>query len=390
MCSKAIASVVLMASCLAAAADEATLLDAYVRELRAERDAPGVNAAVRLRDGRLVTASAGYADVENRTPLTARTRMPGGSTGKTFVAVTAMQLVEEGRLRMDASLSTWFQDAPWFDRLPNARDITLAMLLSHTSGLPDHVDDLGFALDAGWRRLKGSEDYIRPEELVQFLEGDDPVFPAGAGYHYTDTGYVLVGLVLERVTGHAYYDELRTRILEPLRLVDVIPPTAARIEGLAAGYVAPSLLTVVTGLFGKITNDDGTLTQILRTEWTGGGLFTTPTMLVEFYGALAEGRIVRPETLRTMMAPAAGPERPYGYGMFVFDDPDLGRWIGHGGWFPGYRTAVAHYLDHHITISLQANTDQRELDLFAAVEGIAKALVASRTQVSDVHRKILE
>src|SRR5262245_2107449 len=215
MRSKGIGTTLLLV-CLTAAADATTLLDTYVQGLRADHDVPGINAAVRLRDGRVITASAGFADVENRTPLTPLTRMPGGSTGKTFVAVTAMQLVDEGRLNLNAPLSTWFQDAPWFATLPNARDITLAMLLSHTSGLPDHVDDLGFALNAGWRRLKGDTDYIKPEELIGFLAGDEPVFPAGTGYNYTDTGYLIVGLILERVTGHEYYDELRARILDPL------------------------------------------------------------------------------------------------------------------------------------------------------------------------------
>src|SRR4029453_1967067 len=133
---RAIAAVFFLVVCVTSAADEATQLDTYVRGLREAHDIPGINAAVRLPDGRVITASAGFADVENHTALTAHTRMPGGSTGKTFVAVTAMQLVEEVRRALNAPLSTWFRDAPWFATLPNAKDITLAMLLSHTSGLP--------------------------------------------------------------------------------------------------------------------------------------------------------------------------------------------------------------------------------------------------------------
>jgi len=87
-----------------------------------------------------------------------------------------MQLVDEGRLNLNAPVSTWFQDAFWFTALPNAHDTALAMLLSHTSGLPDHVDDLGFAMNVGWRRLKGDEAYVKPDELIQFLAGDDATF----------------------------------------------------------------------------------------------------------------------------------------------------------------------------------------------------------------------
>jgi D-alanyl-D-alanine carboxypeptidase len=201
------------------------------------------------------------------------------------------------------------------------------------------------------------------------------LFRAGSAYSYTDTGYILVGMIIERVTGHAYYDELRARLLGPLHLDDVVPTIAPRSQPIAAGYVAPTLLTVATGLVGKLTDEKGTITQILHTEWTGGGLFTTPTMLVRFYGELVEGHVVSPAAFRTMVAAAQGQERPYGYGIFVFDDPALGRWIGHGGWFPGYRTAVVHYIEHGITVALQANTDRRDVDLFNAAAHVAAAVI---------------
>ena len=215
-----------------------------------------------------------------------------------------------------------------------ARDVALAHV-----GLPDHVEDLGFAMNLGRRRLKGATTTSSQTSSSSSLRETTRCSRRRTGDPDTDTGYVIVGLILERVTGHDYYDEVRTRILDPLNLGDVVPATASRIDGLAAGDVAPSSLSVLTGLVGKITNDEGTLAQMAHTERNGGGLFTTPAMLVQFDGASAEGRVVSPTTLQTMIGSRARAERSYGYGMFGVRSSELGRtiatvvgsWLSHRG-----------------------------------------------------------
>jgi D-alanyl-D-alanine carboxypeptidase len=331
-----------------------------------DQELPGISIAMRLPDGRVLTGTAGFADVERATPMTATTRLPGGSTGKTFAAGVAMQLVEEGVLDPEALISIWFGNEPWFDRLPNGSEIRLHHLLTHTSGLKDHVEQLSFAISATWARLTGDpDDYFTPVELVGFVLDEEPLFAPGEGYAYTDTGYILVGMIIEAATGSAYYDLLDQRVLAPLELTDTQPAVTRTPGNLAAGYVSPRLLTVLAGLVGKTVNDEGELTLHPGSEWTGGGLFNTPSMLVRFYSALAEGEVVSQAAYATMRDAGFGPaDNHYGYGLYIRHHPDLGPTSGHGGWYPGYSTAVAYFPDHRIAVAVQTNTDGDRVDLY--------------------------
>ncbi len=333
----------------------------FVEEFSAQIEAPGLSAAVRYPDGRIETAVAGFADVEARTPMTARTRLQGGSTGKTFVAALTMLLVEDGVLALDDPLSRWLGEEIWFDRLPNARSITLSHLLSHSAGLRDHVHEPDFALGVAWHQWTQRESPMPVVQEIGYILDEAPLFAPGQGYSYTDTGYLLLGLVIERATGRDYYALLTERILTPLALTDVRPANTRAIDGLAAGYSEPTLLTRLGRVSGKLLDDEGHLAIHPLIEWTGGGLATTPTMLVEFYAALATGRIVRPPSFALMMSAgyrqSGGSDDHYGYGLSV-STLDGRRAIGHGGFFPGYRTYALHLVDDRLTIAVQTNTDR--------------------------------
>ncbi len=121
--------------------------------------ARGLSAAVRLPDGSVITETFGYADAESGLRLTPETLLPGGSTGKTFVAATVMSLVKDGVLELDGEISIWLGDEPWFERLPNHDDITLRMLLNHSSGMPDHIYQNVFRMSFAWEHFKDSSFY---------------------------------------------------------------------------------------------------------------------------------------------------------------------------------------------------------------------------------------
>src|SRR5581483_4571591 len=110
-----------------------------------KRDAtyPGVTVGFVLEDGRSAGVSAGFADVENKVPLRPTDRMLAGSIGKTFVAAVVLQLVEEGKIGLDDKLETWLGTEPWFARLPNARDLTIRKLMTHSSGIPEYFEMKG-------------------------------------------------------------------------------------------------------------------------------------------------------------------------------------------------------------------------------------------------------
>ena len=144
--------------------------------------------------------------------MTPRSRMLAASIGKTFVGATAVALAREGVLDLDSLVSQWLGNRPWFARLPNHDTITLRHLLTHRSGVPDHVhlESFAAALSQEWRK---KENLFPPERLIQFVLDRPPLFEAGKGWAYTDTGYILIGLVIEKVTGRSYYTEIQERFL---------------------------------------------------------------------------------------------------------------------------------------------------------------------------------
>jgi CubicO group peptidase (beta-lactamase class C family) len=153
-----------------------------------------------------------------------------GSTGKTFFAAVALQLIEAGRLDLEAPISKYLGAKPWFPRLPNAKDITVRMLMTHTSGLvryemnPKFTADLRANPDKAWT----------PEEELSYLFDATPPFAAGQGWDYSDTNYIVLGMIMEGITGTKLYDEVQRRFLGPLKLSRVAPTTSRRIPGLAA------------------------------------------------------------------------------------------------------------------------------------------------------------
>lgn len=354
-------SIALLACCKPAFALDQAALAALLEDARAEMEMPGLRAAVRFADGRIVRASVGLADVEEEIALDDTVRMPGGSTGKTFVAALTMLLVEDGVLTLDDPASKWLDGESWYRKVPNADDIRVRHLLSHSAGIGDYPRSARYRLKSIYRAIRHGTIRFEPEELIAFA-GRKPLFPAGEGFSYTDSGYLVLGRLIEAATGRACYDLLRERILEPQGLHQI---------GLQDRSVLPD---ITPGYMGGARNlrKDGTMKIDPSSEWTGGGLTTNPTMLVEFYGALTEGRIVKPESLARMLHGGwrnpATPGWHYGFGLFVHDG---GTSFGHGGLWPGYRTHVTHYASSGVTIAVQTNRDGR-LDMQSLVKRIAE------------------
>ena len=340
--------------------DKETLTGELERTRLAE-DMPGLRAAIRYPDGTLVTGAVGYANPAMDQPLDDTIGMPGGSTGKTFVAALALLLVEDGALSLDDPVSKWLGGEDWFERLPNAATLRVRHLLTHTSGMHDWISSWRFNLRMVGRTIADGSAYFTPEELIGYTLGKRPKFPAGEGYAYTDNSYLVLGRIIEAASGRNYFELLEERILAPQGLDRVHPQLQSALPNIAMGHMggAPSL------------KDDGRMKLDPRTEWTGGGLVTDPVMLVTFYAALAEGRVVSAKSLSTMIDSGfQDPEHPewhYGMGLFVNEAP---RSIGHGGLWPGYRTHVMHFLDSGITVAVQTNRDGR-LDLPGLVRRLA-------------------
>ena len=350
---------------------EVEALTELLEGAREEMHLPGLRAAVRFPDGHIVRAAAGVAEEETNKPLDNEIGMPGGSTGKSFAAALTMLLVEDEVLSLDDPAKKWLGNEDWFHDVPNADDIRLRHLLSHSAGIGDYPGRAGFAMRMVGRTVRHGSAYFTPEELIR-IAGKKPLFPAGQGYAYTDAGYLVLGRVIEAATGDTYYELLQKRILEPHGLDQVRPQVQSVLPNIAVGYQRGS----------RNLKKDGRMKFDPRSEWTGGGLVTNPTMLAMFFGALADGCVVQPDSLAQMLE--AGWREPngedfhYGFGLFVHND---GEWFGHAGMWVGYRSHVTHLVPSGITIAVQTNQDDRT-DMVGLVRRIAE-LAASQPDMED-------
>jgi D-alanyl-D-alanine carboxypeptidase len=293
--------------------------------------AQGVPGAVLLArsDGRTVRIGAGVADLATGEPMRPGLRFRAGSVTKTFVATVALQLVGEGSLSLEDTVEHWLPGL-----VPGGDGISVRQLLNHTSGLFDYLSDprvfapyLAGQLDFRWR----------PRQLVRIATSHPPLFPPGAAWSYSNTGYVLVGLIIEAATGGSLAGELERRIIRPLGLSSTSFDIGTTIDGPHAhGY---TLLD--TGLTD--------ITEVSQSwAWAAGALVSTADDLARFLDALLGGRLLAAAQMDQMQdtVPIGFPGEGYGLGLWrtasLVLPPEgqlsCGRVWGHDGDTAGYRT----------------------------------------------------
>lgn len=330
-------------------------LQATLDTLCEDQQFPGVTLGVVLPNGQRISLASGMADIEKNIKMPSHARIFSGSIGKTYAAAVAMQLMKEGKFSLDDKISRFFHAEKWFTRLPNHKDITVRMLMNHTGGLPRHVLKPGL-----WKTVFENPDKIwTGAELIAFIFDDEPVHPAGKGWAYSDTDYIILAMIMEKTTGETFYDMLEKRVLKPQKLTGTSPAVHRRLKGMVQGYTGknkppfniPSDTVVVDGKL--ITNP--------QFEWTGGGLITTSTELAAFVKLLMEGEIVSPDSLKLMKS--AVNERTgqpdtsgYGLGLEIWDTPQ-GITYGHRGTMLGCMSIMEYVPKHRFSIALQTNVD---------------------------------
>jgi D-alanyl-D-alanine carboxypeptidase len=333
-------------------------LQSKLDELRAKNGFPGATAAVVLPDGRIISISTGLSDVEAHAPMKPTDRILAGSIGKTYFAAVMMRLVFEKKLDLDAKISRWIGDEPWLRRFPNADTIVFRQLLNHTSGIPEHAESPEFT--AALR--KDPDKNWTPLELLSFTFDKPAKFPAGQGWSYADTNFILAGYIVEKIMHRQLYDLVREQILRPLKLEDTIPSTSRTLPGLVQGYSMPNS---PFGFSGR-TLHDGKFIINPQAEWTGGGFLSTSTDLARWAKLLYEGKAFDKSMLAVMEAgvPArTGKGDEYGLGVQIRHTP-FGITYGHGGWFPGYLSEMEYFPEKRTAVAVQINTDD-----FSQVKG---------------------
>lgn len=302
----------------AVAAKKPTRVQKIARSL-VQRGAPGAIVFVRTPKG-VHSAVAGAAQLQPYAPMRVADHYRIASLTKTFVASVVLQLVAEGKLGLDDSIERWLPGV-----VPNGAEITLRQLLSHTSGIFNFTDDLTWQST----ELANPGHVWSPSDLLAIAFSHPAVFRPGTNYGYTNTGYVLLGLVIEKITGQPVGDVLRTRIFEPLGLRQTSFPTGIEMpEPLVHGYV---------GFLGSTLLD---ITMLMHPSWgyAAAQIVSTAADVTTFFSALMKGRVV-PAALLRQMKTGSDSSAVYGLGLMLRFVP-CGRAFGHDGDFIGWRNVV--------------------------------------------------
>jgi D-alanyl-D-alanine carboxypeptidase len=262
-----------------------------------------------------------------------------GSITKSFVATVLLQLVGERKLKLDDPLNRWLPGL-----VATGSSITVRELLQHTSGLYDYANDVAFRTAVLANPLR----VWTPRQLVRIAVSHQPSFRPGRRWSYSNTNYILAGLVIQAVTHHTVAAELRDRIFRPLGLRQTSFATGPTISGPHAhGYL----------FYGTpLVRDTAHVSP--TGAWAAGAIVSTVTDVATFYDALLGGRLLRPALLSEMETTVrAGDGDGYGLGLLALRTA-CGRMFGHDGDFPGYATEAFTSPNRQRQLILFINSDQ--------------------------------
>lgn len=301
-------------------------------------DQPGMAAIVTERGRTVYLAGRGLADVEHRTPIAPNSVFRLGSITKQFTSSVIMQLVQEGRISLEDPLSRFLPDYPQ----PGAA-VTVRQLLNHTSGIQSYTGIPGWMVEANTNRPHTTA------EMVGVFSGLPVVSPPGARWQYNNSGYVLLGAIVERVTGMPWHEAIARRITRPLGLTTIRYGVGEEnVPLMAHGYTAgPNGVQPARLIHMSVPH-------------AAGALLGSAEDLARWAQALHHGRVVNAESYRLMTAPTTlsdGTTNPYGFGLANVEV--RGRHaITHNGGIFGFATDSIYFPEQDIFVALLANSDQ--------------------------------
>ena len=327
-----------------------TAIDAFIKKEMDAQHIPGLSLAVTIDNELIITKGYGLANVELRSPAIAESVYEVASLTKQFVAVAVMLLQRDGKVLLDQPITRYLADAPaaW-DK------ITVRHLLTHTSGIPD-FDDAGPGLDP-------HHDYSE-EELVRLAGVLPPKFAPGARWSYSNTGYVLLGILVHRVSGKPYGDFLRERVFTPLHMgsTRVLSDTDL-LAFRASGYSLDE---------GLLKNQEWASATMCGTG--DGGLVSSVIDLAKWDAAIRSGALLPPAAWQTVFTPVtlnSGKTFPYSFGWFVREQGGH-PYYEHSGHLQGYASHILRFPRARVSVIVLANLAQA--DPWEIAHGVASLI----------------
>jgi CubicO group peptidase (beta-lactamase class C family) len=307
-----------------------TKVDEYIRAEMVAQQIPGVSLAV-IRNGEIVIARGyGLANVEHQVPVKPETIFQSGSMGKQFTATAVMMLAEEGKLSLDDKITKYFPDGPaaW-------HNITVRHLLTHTSGMTDYPENFDLRRD------------YTEDDLVQRIKAIPLAFQPGEKWSYSNLAYVMLGVLIHKVSGKFYGDFLQERVFQPLGM------STARV--ISESDIVPNRAAGYRLVNGQLKNQNWVSPSLNTTA--DGALYLTVYDAAKWDAALYGEKLLKRSSLEAMWTAVKlndGKTHPYGFG-WALGDVRGHRVVEHGGAWQGFKAQISRYPDDKLTIVVFAN-----------------------------------
>lgn len=331
-------------------------VDEYLKAEMQKQRIPGLAAAI-LKDGQIIYAKGhGLANVEHQVPVKPETIFQSGSMGKQFTAAAVMLLVEDGKLTLDDKLTKHFSAAP-----AHWQNITVQHLLTHTAGTTDYPSNFDFRRD------------YTEDELLQQAAAIPLAFQPGERWSYSNMGYVMLGVLISKVTGKFYGEFLQERIFKPLGM------TTARI--ISEADIIPNRSSGYRLVRGELKHQEWVAPKMNTTA--DGSLYLTLYDVAKWDAALYGEKLLKKASLEQIWAPVKlnnGKTYPYGFGWMLREVRGH-RLLEHGGAWQGFKSCLSRYVDDKVTVVVFANLAQSNPEQLA--HGIAAQYDAQLVSVNE-------
>ncbi|KIF71544.1 beta-lactamase [Streptomyces sp. AcH 505] len=310
-------------------------LDKTIEDVRRQADIPGVAVGLWMPGKGSYVRATGVADTVTGRPMTVNPYVRIGSETKTFTVTALLQLVDDHRIRLDDPISRYVHG------VPNGHHITLRQLAEMRSGLFPYTSDEDF----NQALLSDPERYFTPHEVLAYGFKHPNTAAPGTQFEYCNSNLVLLGLVIEKVTGHPLADVIDHRVLRPAGLHDTLFPHGPEFpEPHPHGYTDQT----PSGAVGDATDWNPSW------AWAAGAMISNLHDLRRWADVVATGKLLSPQTQaqRLTTLPTGFPGTTYGLGIF-----ETNGWIGHNGSIPGYETVTVYLPSQRATLVIMINTD---------------------------------
>ncbi len=313
--------------------------------------------------------AAGKADLHNNVDMKGCNITRVGSTVKMVTAATVLLLAEEGKLNLDDKISAYL-DGDIINKIDNADKATIRQLLQHSSGIYNYIQDLNF-------QTASLNDFIRewkPEDLLKYAYNKKADFEPGEDVRYSNTGYIMLGMLIEKIEGKPFYKVFEERIFNPLGMENTMFA--------AEDHVPPGIVRGYIDMYSNL--------QVVESTWfsgwdyytADGGLISNPYDMSVFFRALMNGQIINANSLSEMLSwkTEKNPDTeffPISYGLGIFKiETDKGSAYMHSGDAVGYYSNMMYFPDDGTTIVYAVNSNYGKIDQFVSTKQAMENIIS--------------